>query len=267
MTTHAHHHAEIDIEPRSWQQLAKTIILLGLGIYFVYNIASGQLTNYINTRFMWLSWVAAGLFLLLGAFAAWAWWQRVDTAHIHHHHDHDHGDHHHDHDHPTISWKVIAVCAMPLVLGTLIPSEPLGVEAINGDIAVSAVPINSANTADINPLDRNVLDWIRLFGDGNASAYAGEPVDVIGFVYRAPQAPLDEIMVVRFAVSCCVADSSAVGLPVEAGDISLADIPDGEWVRVRGHIGIQEVEGVEYGIIRLTEIEITEQPAAPYLNP
>ncbi|MEL7433009.1 MAG: TIGR03943 family protein [Chloroflexota bacterium] len=270
MTTFIHDEHDIS---RSPQQFAKAFILLGLGLYFCYNIFAGQLSNYINTRFMWLSWVAAGLFLLLGVFALYAWWTNQSADHSHHDHGHAHGDdcdhddhHHHDHDY-NISWKVIAVCAFPLVMGTLVPSQPLGVEAINGEVAISAVPINSATAADIDPLERNILDWIRLFGNGNPTAYAGEPVDLIGFVYREPDFAEDQLMVVRFTVSCCVADSSAVGLPVEAGDISLADIPDGEWVRVQGNIGVSTFQGQESGVVLLSSIEITEQPATPYLNP
>ncbi len=48
----------------------KAALLFGLGIYFVYNIASGNIPNYVNARFAWLSYVAAALFLLIGVFSA-----------------------------------------------------------------------------------------------------------------------------------------------------------------------------------------------------
>ena len=60
------------------QQWLKTAILLGLGLYFIYNLLSGNLTNYINARFAWLSWVAAPLFLLLGALSAYSLLTRRD---------------------------------------------------------------------------------------------------------------------------------------------------------------------------------------------
>ena len=43
--------------------------MIGLGMYFVYNIASGNIPNYVNARFAWLSYVAAALFLLIGGFS------------------------------------------------------------------------------------------------------------------------------------------------------------------------------------------------------
>ena len=59
---HEHNHAR-----ENAQEWIKTAILFALGFYFIYVIASGNLSNYINARFEWLSYVAAGLFLLLGA--------------------------------------------------------------------------------------------------------------------------------------------------------------------------------------------------------
>src|SRR5262245_27264615 len=60
-------------EPRvnRQQEWAKAGLLLALGVYFVYVIVSGNLTNYINARFAWLSYVAAALFLLLGLSSAY----------------------------------------------------------------------------------------------------------------------------------------------------------------------------------------------------
>ena len=71
----------------------KAIVLLGLGLYFVYIIISGSLAHYVNLRFGWLSYVAAALFLLLGLAS-------LRQSHEHHDHDHSHEhDHGHSHDH------------------------------------------------------------------------------------------------------------------------------------------------------------------------
>src|SRR5690606_2003718 len=103
----------------------KTAILLGLGVYFVYNIISGNLTNYVNERFAWLSYVAAALFLITGLYSLY----HLLTAHR----GHDHAEHEHSHEghhHGQMSWGVLAIVAIPLLLGTLIPSRPLGAEAV-----------------------------------------------------------------------------------------------------------------------------------------
>src|SRR5690606_11429421 len=102
--THTHdNHANENVQ--GW---LKTGLLLGLGLYFVYNIVSGNLTNYINVRFAWLSYVAAVLLLLIGGYSAY---------HMLRHHSG--GEHHHEH--AQMSWGTLLVIAIPLVLGTLIP--------------------------------------------------------------------------------------------------------------------------------------------------
>lgn len=241
---HEHHH-EHDL--RGW---LKTALLLGLGVYFVYIIASGNLSNYINERFGWLSYLAAGLFLLLGVFSA------VQTLRPHHHGEHDH-------DHGALSWGTIAIVALPLVLGTLIPSRPLGAEAVSGSISTSAAA-TSITTFTRNPLERNVLDWLRVFSA--AEDYAelnGQPADVIGFVYSEPTFGENQFMVARFTVSCCVADASAIGVPVHWEE----EIPQGEWVRVQGTMQVGEFRGDMLPILRASNVEVVEQPEHPYLYP
>ncbi len=98
---------------------AKSVVLLSLGVYFIYSIASGNLSNYINQRFAWLSYVAAGLFLLLGVANAVDLLLHRDYALL-------------DRSHAPITGKVILIVAVPLALGLLVPSRPLGSAAAAG---------------------------------------------------------------------------------------------------------------------------------------
>src|SRR5690242_14379 len=99
------------VAPRSVQRenvlgWAKSVVLLSLGGFFIYSIASGNLSNYINQRFSWLSYVAAGLFILLGIANAVDLLLHRDYAML-------------DRSHAPITWKVIAILAVPLALGLL----------------------------------------------------------------------------------------------------------------------------------------------------
>lgn len=240
------------------QAWLKTAILLGLGLYFVYNIVSGNLTNYINIRFAWLSYVAAVLFLLIGGFSLLRLLRR-SHAHEHAHHDHDHGS-------GRMSWFALAVVAIPLVLGTLIPSRPLGAEAIDGDLSISSASLGSVTTFAVNPQDRNVLDWLRVFNSAtDYSELNGQPADVIGFVYLEPNFGAEQFMVARFTISCCVADASAIAVP--AAWEGAADLPQGEWVRVQGAIQTGEFRGERMPILQATSVELIPQPEHPYLYP
>jgi uncharacterized repeat protein (TIGR03943 family) len=232
----------------SWQAWVKVAILLGLGLYFSYNIISGNLSNYINIRFAWLSYVAASLFLLLGLAGVYRLLRAERRAH-------EHG----------ISWFALAVTTVPLVLGTAIPSQPLGADAVGTDFNMNALAgENNVSTFTTNPLDRNVLDWIRLFNmSDDITSFNGQEADVTGFVYRDDTFGDDQFLVARFTISCCVADALAVGLPVAWDE----DIPNDQWVRVMGTLQVGDFRGERKPILQPTSIELIDQPEHPYLYP
>lgn len=251
-----HDHTHHDHDKEHAQAWAKALLLLGLGLYFVYNIVTGNLANYVNARFGWLSYVAAGLFLLLGAISVGVLLRGPD--------DHDH---HHDHDHAPLTWGVLAIISVPLVLGTLIPSRPLGAAAVEGNISLnSSVSTSSITTFTGDPLTWNVLDWLRAFNQSDdLGSFNGREADVVGFVYREITFPDDQFMVARFTISCCVADSSAIGLPVVFADA--ADFPADTWVQVHGTFQIGEFRGDTVPLLYADTIEVIDQPEHPYLYP
>jgi len=241
----------------------KTALLLGLGVYFILLITTGSLTNYINQRFAWLSDVAAGIFLLLGVYSLILTIRAMrDHDALHDALEHTHDGHDHDHG---ISWSALAVIAVPLLLGVLIPSRPLGAEAINGELSTTAA-VGDMVTFTKQPLDRNVLDWLRYFGSlSDMNESAGQPADVIGFMYQEPEFPENMFMVARFTVSCCVADASAIGLPTYF--VSDPPLEQGVWVHVTGTFTVGEFRGDTMPILQADTLEIVDQPEHPYLYP
>ncbi|MEM6529198.1 MAG: TIGR03943 family protein, partial [Chloroflexota bacterium] len=71
--------------------------------------------------------------------------------------------------------------------------------------------------------------------------------------------------VARFTVSCCVADASALGLPVFADNAP--DFQTGEWVQISGTVQVDEFTGEVLPIINSRSIERIELPEHPYLYP
>lgn len=248
---HEHHHKNEYLQ--GW---LKTALLLGFGAYFVYNIGSGNLANYISVRFAWLSYVAAVLFLIIGYSAYDRLRRRIRARH-----------HHHDHDHAPMSWGALLVIAVPLILGTLIPSRPLGAEAVDGNLGLTAVAATTTTTTfSINPQDRNVLDWLRVFNaTEDYNELTGQPADVIGFVYTEPTFGENQFMVARFTISCCVADASAIGLPIYWQE--LGTLQQGQWVRVQGTMQVGAFRDDSLPILQAASVEIVEQPDHPYLYP
>ncbi len=252
-----HHDHEHDHDHRREviAEIVKTGLLIGLGLYFVVNIVSGNLTNYINVRFSWLSYVAAVLFLLIGGFSALNLLNQRRAEHDHHHD--------HDHDHGAISWATLIVIAVPLVLGTLIPSRPLGAESVDGNVSITAASVDNM-VLSIEPSKRNVLDWLRVFNaTEDYATLNGQPADVIGFVYVEPTFGENQFMVARFTVSCCVADASAIGIPVQWPEA----VEQGQWVRVTGVMETGDFRGDAAPILHAQAVEVVEQPEHPYLYP
>ncbi|MBL8161518.1 MAG: TIGR03943 family protein [Anaerolineae bacterium] len=262
---HVHEQPQQPAARAALQGWLKTGLLFGLALYFVYNILSGNLANYINQRFAWLSYVAVVLFVLLGAASLLELLRR--DAHEHHDHEgHEHHDHDHDHDHSSVSWVALAVVAVPLVLGTLIPSQPLGATAIDGSISLSGATVTTATTFTTNPLEWNVLDWLRAFNaSDDIQSFNGRQADVVGFVYREATFPDEKLMVARFTVSCCVADAAAIGLPIVWPEAS--SIPQDTWIRVQGTFQVGEFRGDTVPLLIAESIEEVPQPEHPYLYP
>ncbi len=262
MEMHVHEHHEHTNTTQDWLRVG---ILGGFGVYFTYNIVSGNLANYINVRFMWLSYVAAGLFLVLTAASLWQLLK----------HDADncdgagcacsHDNHDHDHQHGT-TWAVIITAALPLLMGVMIPSQPLGAEAVNGSIRTSAVNSASGSGFTIAPEQRNVLDWLREFNvSDDYATINGQPADVIGFVYREPDYPDEYFMIARFTVSCCVADASAIAMPVQYSGAD--ELEQGTWVRVSGLVEAREFQGDTAPVIYQATVDAVDAPEHPYLYP
>ena len=267
---HEHDHAHEDHEHEPGERNVmlqlwfKAALMIGMAIYLIDNIATGNILNYVNVRFAWLSYVAAALFLVIGVFSIWHLLRDHGHGETHDHaHGHDHEGHHHD----PISWKVLLLLSVPLLIGVLIPSKPLGADAVSGGVSLSsAASVTAGNPQAFNvpPLQRTVLDWLRAFNDADPKQFNGQPADVIGFVYTEPSFDKNEFMVARFAISCCVADAMAIGVPVYWDKPAL---PQGQWIEVKGAFNVGTFKGDQVPVLEATSIDQVEQPAHPYLYP
>jgi len=244
-----------------WKEWAKTLILLCLGVYGAFLLLSGNLAHYINMRFAWLTGIAVLLFLLLGGMSLYVLLKGKPPATY---------TPNSDYDHTGLNWTSLFFAAIPLFLAILIPSRPLGVEAVSGGVSLNPVGVGSAEAFTQDPLTRNILDWLRVFNDApTPAALNGEQVDVVGFVYREPGYGETQFMVARFSISCCVADAFAIGIPVDISQISeqIADLDlrDGTWIRVQGALQAGQFDGNQVPIIQPTQIEAVDEPPSPYL--
>jgi putative membrane protein len=250
------------------ETILKAGILGGLGLMFYAKISDGTLSFYINQRFAWLSFVAV---LILAALALTMVYRLIEArskgAEAEKTDEHDH-EHAHEHRHG-VSWGAVAIMAIPMLLGLLVPARPLGASAVNNrGIGLSAPQragsVTQAQRAVTGP--KNILDWLRDFAKNPApAAFNGQAVDIIGFVYRDPRNGTDQIWISRFTITCCVADAAAVGLLVQTSVAT--SLTNDSWIHVTGKLMAGQFAGEAVPVIIPDKIEPAQQPENPYLYP
>ena len=258
------------VRTRQWLQAS---LLLFTGLYFLDNMLSGRIYFYINERFGWLSWMSTILFLTLGIFRITDLLKtRVEHSHEAHEHDvHEQTEHDHaGHTHASApSWLKLGIVSIPLLMGLIIPSKPLGAAAVKTSGLSTQFSSQGQQTSQFNvsPADRNVLDWVRAFNSSSGmNEFTGQPADLIGFVYRDIRFDgKPQFMIARFAISCCVADASALGVIVQTADS--AKLTQDSWVHVKGKFAVQSIDQRDTPVLIAESVEQTTQPTHPYLYP
>jgi uncharacterized repeat protein (TIGR03943 family) len=263
------------------ETLLKAFVLIASGLMFYAKISDGTLAFYINQRFAWLSMLAVLIFIALAASLAYRALQaqaqarepatalnegdelslvRAQVAQAAHQ---QHSQKH------SLSWVGLGLLALPIALGFFTPARPLGAGAIESRGIGLVAPdrpgsVTQAQRVAAGP--KNILDWLRDFSrTANPDEFRGKEADVIGFVYKDPRSKENEFWVSRFAVSCCVADASALGLLVQTDQA--ASLKTDSWVRVTGKFDTGEFAGERLPMIVAEAIEPAEQPNQPYLYP
>jgi len=248
-------------------RLLQLLVLASLGGAIVYKFVSGTMYYYINDRFFLLVGFGAAGFLLLAGILLSTHWQAD--------HDYDHGhDHDHDHDHEHTSggfkWSLFFV-ALPVILAVFVPASPLGASAITTRGITNTAPITTEGQNDlfqlqVPPNNRTILDWVRFFNfTVDLQQYVGQPADVVGFVYFDPRLGEGQFSVLRYTLSCCVADAFAIAMVVNWDDVD--ELQPNSWVRVKGSVDIITLDDFNIPLIHAESIQVVEQPAQPYLLP
>jgi putative membrane protein len=275
------------VQTRTYRKI-QALVLGATGLFLLQKIWSGSLYFYINERFLVLILLAALGFLVLAQVliadlfpqkkgsvedeGSPAFSDEIDLHQVEEHlhaHVHTH-DGKHVHTPKRFPW-ILLVVALPVLLGILIPARPLGASAVanKGLRVASPLRADQANNRlllEVPPNNRTILDWQQIVGsEPEPTRLIGEPVDVVGFVYRDPRLPDGQFMVGRFTLTCCVADAFAIGMVVDSPES--ANYPENTWVRVQGTLDLTEIDGQEIPSIQAGKIQEVSEPAQPYLIP
>lgn len=227
----------------------KAVVMGATGGYLLFVLLSGNAANYINLAYAPLTYLAAALLLLLAAVAAWDGLRSVFSGH--------------GFDH--VSWIAVGILAVPVLLGLLVPSKPLGAADASGRLNTSLGASSDSGSLPADTLEWNVLDWITAHRAADDPAELnGLPARIDAFVKHSDEYPPDHFMGIRLFISCCVVDGQFAGVPVQWQGSS--DIPTDAWVRVIGEVKVGEFLGESMPIIVADAVEVSEEdPDQPYL--
>lgn len=112
--------------------------------------------------------------------------------------------------------------------------------------------------------DTNFLDIMTVM-DMYQEDLLGKTVEIMGFVYREPGMNKDELVVARFSMTCCTADSAVYGLLVKGEETR--EFENDTWVRIKGSIDQAEFNGWTIPMIHLEEALEIPEPDSPYVYP
>jgi len=248
----------------------QALLLLLLGLFIGSRLWSGQITWYINTRFLPLTLLGSiGLLILARAL----FFERGRPPDGLPDQTQAHADTDREYEPRSAAAGVspwgLLVFLLPLVIGLVVPHRPLGSEAL-ANRGLSAIAPLRAGGGDqplqlaLAPAERTILDWVRAFNLAeDPSAEEGLPADVVGFAYHDPRLPAGQVLLGRFALTCCVADAMAIGLVVEGQGVD--QMIDNAWYRVQGTIHLASLDGQSIPLIRTELVEEVPMPEQPYL--
>lgn len=237
----------------NWVAELDGYLLMGIGAMLLLKARTGQLPLYVHPRYTTLIMVTGALLGLIGMVRAaqtGTQSQRLrDRA------------------------GMYGLLLVPLLLGMLLPAKPAGsalidpsqLNNVGGTYGNVNTAPSDATPAEAENTDRwNLVDWMVARYHYKQEQLTGKPVDVVGFVYRAPNQSPNEFMVVRYTLSCCVADRRGLSLPVKWENA--ATLQDDQWVRVTGKIEARGSNGLpELGIVS-AQVQRVDQPKNPYLD-
>jgi putative membrane protein len=176
-----------------------------------------------------------------------------------------------NHEHATPRLWTYGLLILPLLLALVFPPRGLasfsaiqrgpqiaGVSTLRGAATVKRVSLS------VDTRSFTMQDWVgALSADPNPRDYNGKPVQVTGMVlHDASGVPAGHIMVIRYMVTCCIADARPVGLIVR--DTSHGELKDNQWVTVSGKMGAAASDGQKITVVIPSRIKPTKT-GNPYI--
>lgn len=226
-----------------------SILLAAYGIFILSLYVRGVMTLYSNPSYVFPTTLAGGVLLLLAGVRLVR--SVASTCSCDDCADGSCGC-------ETASPKVwpYALLAIPLLIALAFPPRSLAAfSARQRGLQIAGVTTIS-NTTGVRRVSLSVdtrsftmQDWVgALSAAPNPRDYTGKPVTVTGMVLHRPAGvPPGYTMVIRYQVTCCIADARPVGLVVK--DTSHGGPADNQRVTVTGTMGAASQDGQKIAVV------------------
>lgn len=119
---------------------------------------------------------------------------------------------------------------------------------------------NFQDTKFIKISDKNYVDMIQNLYCHPAD-YNGTNVEITGFAYIDPTT--HRASIARYVISCCIADASAVGLAIDAGDEN--NLVAGHWYEMQGRINTISYKNDVSPVLKVTWSNEIKKPLFTYI--
>lgn len=248
-------------------RLFPSLLLLGYGVFILSLFLRNALTLYINPNYVWPTTLAGVVLVTLGVVRLARQARPTEVF--------DTGacgteDACGCSEASTRLWPYAALC-IPLLLAVLLPPRSLaafsarqrGLQVAGLSMIHSAVVVPRVSLS-VDTRSFTLQDWVgALSADPNPKDFKGKPIVLTGMVMHNPgSAPPGYLMVLRYQITCCIADARAEGLVVR--DTSNGALKDGQWVTVRGSMGQVSYQGQDMAVAEPTQI-VPTKAGNPYM--
>lgn len=259
-----------DAPARPWSAYAEVAVLAILAGFLVFATATGRVQLFVAPAYKWLPLAAAIVLSLM----AWARLRSVLGG--------DEGCQCDDHDQPSLTRALFSAALLAAMAAALVvdprqfSTEAVRKRQLASDARdrrlqaavawvmgrTSAKPADAAPTGSL-PSEPTLLQLTQAAESGQAEAWAGRFVTVIGQCDATLDPSGKRFELYRMLVTCCVADAQSLSL--EVVNPGGATNPSRQWIRVSGILRIENGDGSGRLVIHATSVTPIPVPAAPYL--
>lgn len=95
--------------------------------------------------------------------------------------------------------------------------------------------------------------------------FKGRKIVLKGFVYKEDGFKQNQVVISRFLITHCVADSSIIGFLSELPEAS--SLKEDTWIEANGVLEMTTYNGTQLPLIKITDWKKTSEPKEPYLYP